>query len=162
MKIIKKLDKSNRVCITAEVRDFLGWNINDELELETTSDNKIILSRVENSSKDDLVTQETNSRLSDILNVVGPMVNIKEKPKVESKIESKIESKVECKDTEDTEDLEDPLDKRLCHQCKKPIEKSRFIYNHGYICKECKDKIKDRLMRDIILRKMKLKEENDE
>lgn len=147
MKIIKKLDKSNRICITAEVRDLLGWNINDELELETTSDNKIILSRVENSSKDDLVTQETNSRLSDILNAVGPMVNIKEKPKEESK---------------PIEDLEDPLDKRLCHQCKKPIEKSRFIYNHGYICKECRDKIKDRLMRDIILRKMKLKEENDE
>lgn len=155
MKIIKKLDKSNRVCITAEVRDLLGWNINDELELETTSDNKIILSRVENSPKDNLVTPETNSRLSDIINAVGPTVNIKEKPKVESKIESKVESKP-------IEDLEDPLDKRLCHQCKKPIEKSRFIYNHGYICRECKDKIKDRLMRDIILRKMKLKEENDE
>lgn len=147
MKIIKKLDKSNRICITAEVRDLLGWNINDELELETTSDNKIILSRIENSPKDDLVTQETNSRLNTIINAVEPTVNIKEKPKVESK---------------DTEDLEDPLDKRLCHQCKKPIEKSRFIYNHGYICKGCRDKIRDKLMHDIKLRKMMLKEENDE
>lgn len=147
MKIIKKLDKSNRVCITAEVRDLLGWNINDELELETTSDNKIILSRIENSPKDNLVTQETNSRLNNIVNAVEPTVDIKEKSKVESK---------------DIEDLEDPLDKRLCHQCKNPIEKSRFIYNHRYVCKECRDKIRDKLMRDIILRKMKLKEENDE
>lgn len=147
MKIIKKLDKSNRVCITAEVRDLLGWNINDELELETTPDNKIILSRTENSPKDNLVTQETNSRLNAIINTVEPIVNIKEKPKVEHK---------------DTEDLEDPLDKRLCYQCKKPIEKSRFIYNHGYICKECRDKLKDKLMRDIKLRKMMLKEDTDE
>lgn len=151
MKIIKKLDKSNRICITAEVRDLLGWNINDELELETTSDNKIILSRVENSPKDNLVTQETNSKLNAIINAVEPTVNIKEKLKVESKVEHK-----------DTEDLEDPLDKRLCHQCKKPIEKSRFIYNHGYICKGCRDKIRDKLMHDIKLRKMMLKEENDE
>lgn len=147
MKIIKKLDKSNRICITAEVRDLLGWNINDELELETTSDNKIILSRVENSPKDNLVTPETNSRLSDIINTIRPTVNIKEKPKEESK---------------PIEDLEDPLDKRLCYQCKKPIEKSRFIYNHGYICKGCRDKIRDKLMHDIKLRKMMLKEDTDE
>jgi len=41
----RKIDDLGRVSIPKEVRKMLGWNSQDEIAMEFTSDNKIILSK---------------------------------------------------------------------------------------------------------------------
>jgi AbrB family looped-hinge helix DNA binding protein len=45
MAFTRKMDDLGRISIPKEVRNAMGWNSQDEIEMTFTSDNKIILSK---------------------------------------------------------------------------------------------------------------------
>lgn len=141
MKIVKKLDDSNRICIGAEIRDLLGWKRFDEIEVETVG-NEIILRKLENTPKLNVDTQKKPKE---------PTLIRDENTRIPS-IETyfKINSKLDLLDTKDK------LNDTLCPKCRKPIENSRFKLDGKYICRDCRNKLKNKLYFEILNKKEKL------
>lgn len=53
----------------------------------------------------------------------------------------------------DSLDQKDELNNKLCTKCRKPIGTSRFKLNHTYICRDCRNKLKDKLYFEILSKK---------
>lgn len=53
-------------------------------------------------------------------------------------------------------DKKDELNDRLCPKCRKPIGTSRFKLNHMYICRDCRNRFRDKLCFEIMSKREKL------
>lgn len=150
MEAIKKVDNYKRVRIPAEMQNELGWKIGDQIKIEIEG-NKIIMTKIENESEDDLVTQKDISEESLIkarLPSLNDINNVKLNPYNQREIRLS---------NEDTND--EALDNLRCPECGNRIGKSRFILNNNYICRPCRNNLRDKLIADIKSRKFS--ERND-
>lgn len=135
MEAIKKVDNYKRVRIPVDMQNELGWKIGDSIKVEV-QDNKIIMTKLENDSEDNLVTHEDTPDKT----IIEPQL-----PTLNSQIKVK-QPEIKLLD-ENQED--ETLDELRCHQCGRKIGKSRFIINHGYVCRTCRNDLRDRLIADI-------------
>ena len=133
MKIRRKVDSSFRVHLPKEFLEQLNWNKGDYVKLYVKS-NKIILVREEDLTEVNLMLHKHNS-----------------KPKIKTNIENKIPA---VEDSKTIKINKNPIEQR-CHKCLKKLEGSKFILNGRYICRRCRDALKEELISDIIHRKEK-------
>ena len=183
MKAIKKIDNYKRIRIPVEFQNHLGWKVNDEIEVkvvdneiiltkvENVSDFNVVN---QDNQKEDTQDNEKPKDFSLIrpANLEVPKIDqhlesekslqkiqrneIKEKPptiKEYFKLNSVEESHEESKVKIDLLDEKDKLNHQLCPKCRKPIEDSRFKLDHKFICKDCRNKLKDKLYLDILSKK---------
>ena len=137
MKAIKKIDPYKRIRIPADMQNKLGWKIDDQILVETSGD-KIILTKVENESETILDDQD------DTKDDTSVTLQSKPKDRVQDILQYyKVPTKIDLLDDRDE------LNDKLCPKCRKPIEYSRFKFNGNYLCKDCRDKIRDTLYLDI-------------
>ena len=73
------------------------------------------------------------------------------------KINSFEELHEESKPKIDLLDTKDELNNQLCPRCRKPIEDSRFKLSGKYICRDCRNIIRDKMILDIYNKKGDLK-----
>ena len=144
MEVIKKIDTSSRIRIPIEMQHILNWKVNDYLKLEIVNNN-IILSKC-NSTSDQKeliefpnngdeennyikqVKEESEYNLTRTENIKIPNISqLFNKPKI------------------DLLDNKDELNDRLCPKCRQVIENSRFKLNNTYICRDCRDKLRDEI-----------------
>lgn len=128
MNIDKKVDANYRVSIPKEFTDKLNWSIGDEIKV-FVEDNKIILARKENALEVNLVPQEKKPRLNNILSVVKDKI-----PALEESTPIKINK--------------NPVEDR-CHQCLGKLNGSKFLLNGRYICRKCRNTLRDELVFEI-------------
>lgn len=128
MNIYRKVDVNYRVSIPKEFADKLNWSIGDEIKV-FVEDNKIILARKENALEVNLVPQEKEPRLNNILSVVKDKI-----PALEESTPIKINK--------------NPVEDR-CHRCLSKLNGSKFLLNGRYICRKCRNTLRDELIFEI-------------
>lgn len=129
MSISRKVDNSYRISIPLEYLEKLNWSVEDKVEV-SVENNKVILVRQENASEVNLMPQEDGSRLGKMLSIVKD-TSI---PALEESVPIKINR--------------NPVADR-CHQCLGKLGDSRFKLNGRYICRKCRDVLRDELIFDI-------------
>ena len=178
MKEIKKIDNYKRIRIPVEFQNYLGWKVGDEIEVEVVS-NGIILRKHESVSDFNVVSQDDTKEellnepiefsnygneedcyikqakdetkepiIKDTLDKMNLIHNkLNKPPTIEEYF--KINSKLDL-------NTEDELSNKSCSECGKPIGKCRFKLNHKYICKDCRNKFRDKLYFELLSKKERL------
>lgn len=126
MSISRKVDSSYRISIPLEYLEKLNWSVEDNIKI-SVENNKVILVRKENALEVNLMPSEKESRLNNIL-LVTKDISI---PALEESIPIKINK--------------NPVSDR-CHQCLGKLEGSKFLLNGRYICRKCRNALRDELV----------------
>lgn len=132
MTVNKKFDNSYRIILPAEMLAKLELKTGDEVELKL-QDNKIIIANPENVSEVKSEPPVVESRLDNIISLI-----------------SKEDTKVPA--VEEGEPIRLNRKYRLetrCHQCLSDLGESKFKLNGGFICRSCRDALRDQLIFDI-------------
>ena len=137
------------------VDDQRSLKIETKEPLEFSNDGNEEDNYVEQSKEEDKepTLKEDLTKIDSIHTKLNKPPSIKEYFKINSFEELHEESKPKI----DLLDTKDELNNQLCPRCRKPIEDSRFKLSGKYICRDCRNIIRDKMILDIYNKKGDLK-----